>query len=118
MMKFRNLQEFFPLGDPREPNRPGARLHMPGVADFAIAEGATLTQLGGALTNLGTGVLALDAMLIAFQASPGTLSAADQASLNNILAKSNALALQAGAISTTPPGVTVPVVPIPVTAVP
>jgi hypothetical protein len=112
-MKFRNLQEFFPLGDPHQMNQPGKRLYMPGVADFAIAEGQVLTALKASLTNLGNGVLALDAMIVAFQASPGTLSPADQAALDDIVAQSQALATQATAISTTPPGAVVPVVPLP-----
>jgi hypothetical protein len=103
----------FPIGNPREPNMPGRRLHMPGVAEFAIAEGQTLTALDAALTNLGTGVIALLAMIVAFQNSPGTLSAADQASLDALEAHATALVAQAGAISTTPPGAIAPVTPLP-----
>lgn len=88
------------------------------IQAWAAAEGAVLTSASAAVTNVNTGVLALDAMLIAFNNSPGTLSPADQAALDGIMAQSKALASQATAINTTPPGTPVPIVPLPVTPTP
>jgi hypothetical protein len=81
------------------------------IQTFAAAETATLNSLVTALNNLTTGVAALDAMIVAFQNSPETLSPADQASLDAITALSASVAAQAAAINTTPPGQPVPVVP-------
>ena len=83
------------------------------IQAFAAAETATLNSLSSALTALATGIAALDALITQFQNSPGTLSAADQASLDAIQAQSKALVTQANAISTTPPGTPVPVTPQP-----
>jgi len=85
------------------------------IQQFATAIAASQTATAAAVTNLGAGVLVLDQMIIAFQNTPGQLSAADQASLNAILAQSAALATQVGAISVTPPGATAPVTPLPTT---
>jgi hypothetical protein len=52
----------------------------------------------------------LDALIAGFQNSPGTLSAADQAALDQIQAASKALVAKSAAISVAPP---VPVAPIP-----
>lgn len=81
---------------------------MATVQDFVNAEGPVLASLGTALTSLSTGVTALDALITQLQNSPGTLSPADQALLDQIQATSQALVAQANAISTTPPGTPVP----------
>ena len=53
---------------------------------------------------LKTAIAALDAQIVAFQNSPGTLSATDQAALDQIVADSAALVTQAGTVTTpTPP---------------
>jgi hypothetical protein len=78
---------------------------------FAAAEQATLTSLSTALTALATGVAALDALITQLQNSPGTISPADQALLDQIQAQSQANLAQANAISTTPPGQPVPITP-------
>jgi hypothetical protein len=83
------------------------------IQAWAAGEATILAAAASAVTNLGTGVIALDAAITAFQNSPGTLSTADQAALNAIQAASQALVSQATAISTTAPGTPVPVVPIP-----
>ncbi len=81
---------------------------MATVQDFINAEAPVLASLGTALTALGAGVKALDDLITQFQNSPGNLSAADQAALDQIQATSQALVAQANAISTTPPGQPVP----------
>ncbi len=73
------------------------------ITDWAAKEQVSLTSIGGTLTAISTGVAALDAMIIAFQNSPGTLSAADQAALDSIVAASAALNTQAQAINVTAP---------------
>jgi hypothetical protein len=115
------LREHYAYGDPGEPNEPGRRLHAAtpdAIQAFAAAEAAILNSLSAALTNLANGILALDAMIVAFQNSPGTLSSADQTALNAISAQSTALVTQANAITTAAPTAPVPVTPIPVTATP
>ncbi len=83
------------------------------IQAFATAEGALLTSIAAALTNIATGVLALDALITTLQNSTGTISAADQATLDAMQKQSQALVTQVNAISTTPPGGTVPVTPTP-----
>lgn len=83
------------------------------IATFAAAEAPILASLATAITGLGTGVIALDALITQLQASPGTISAADQALLDQIQAQSQALVTQVNAISTTPPGTPVPITPAP-----
>ncbi len=83
------------------------------IATFAAAEEATLASLATAITALGTGITALDALITTLQNSGGTISAADQATLDQIQAQSKALVAQAAAISTTPPGTPVPITPAP-----
>lgn len=88
------------------------------IQAWAAGEAAILASAAQAVTNLGTGVVALDAAITALQNSPGTLSASDQAALNAIQVTSQALAAQASAISTAVPGAAVPVVPVPSPAAP
>ncbi len=83
------------------------------IQAFAAAETATLASLSTALTALDTGIKALDALITTLQNSPGTISPADQATLDQIQAASKALVAQANAISTTPPGTVVPITPVP-----
>lgn len=83
------------------------------IQAFAAAEQATLASLATAITALGTGITALDALITTLQNSGGTISAADQATLDQIQAQSKALVAQAAAISTTPPGTPVPITPAP-----
>lgn len=83
------------------------------IATFAAAEQDKLASLATAITNIGNGVIALDALIAQLQNSPGTITPADQALLDQIQATSQALVTQAQAISTTPPGTVVPVTPIP-----
>ena len=83
------------------------------IQNFATAVQANIAATATALTNLAAGIANLDALIVQFQNSPGTLSAADQASLDSIQAASAALLSQAQAISTAAPGQTPPVVPVP-----
>jgi hypothetical protein len=73
------------------------------IGDELSSTSGNLTATSAALTSIATGVLALDALIVGFQNSPGTLSAADQAALDAIVAQSAALASQASAINTNPP---------------
>jgi hypothetical protein len=81
------------------------------IQTLANAETAVLKSVSDALTTLASGVLALDVIIQNFQNSPGTLSPADQAALDSISSASSALAAQATAINTTPPGTAIPPVP-------
>lgn len=83
------------------------------IATFAAAEQTTLASLATAISTVGAGVIALDALITQLQASPGTISAADQTLLDQIQAQSQALVTQVNAISTTPPGTPVPITPAP-----
>lgn len=83
------------------------------IQTFAAAEEAKLTSLASAITNLGTGITALDALITQLQNSAGTITPEDQALLDQIQAHSQALVDQATAISTTAPGGTVPITPLP-----
>lgn len=74
------------------------------ISDQLAQEDANLTAIGTKLDSIATGIAALDALIQAFQNSPGTLSPADQAALDAIVNKSTALKAQADAISTAAPG--------------
>jgi hypothetical protein len=84
---------------PRSANRPATKadllemeiLLMSAVTDFAAAVQANFAQIQ-------TGITALDAQIQAFNNSPGTLSASDQAALNAILASSATLATAANSV--------------------
>lgn len=78
------------------------------IQAFAAAEGAVLDSLVAALNSITTGVKALDDLITQLQNSAGQISPADQALLDQIQAKSNALVAQANAINTTPPGTVIP----------
>lgn len=82
---------------------------MSQITDWAAKEQADLTDISSTLDGIASGVLALDALIVNFQNSPGTLSAEDQAALDGIVAASAALKTKAAAISVTPPGTTPPV---------
>jgi len=71
------------------------RIIMSAISDFAAKVNANFAQIQAGITSL-------DSQIQAFQNSPGTLSAADQASLDAIVASSSALATAANA-SITPP---------------
>ena len=79
------------------------------VSTFAAQESANLTAIQNALTNtIAPGISALDALIQQLEASaagPGgtTLSAADQALLDNIVTQSSALVVSFNAISVAPP---------------
>jgi hypothetical protein len=64
---------------------------------------ANLNAVQGSLTTIASGVLALDTLIQTFQNSPGSLSPADQASLDAISTASAALATQAAAVNTAAP---------------
>jgi hypothetical protein len=81
------------------------------IQAWAASEQAVLASVATALSNLSTGIAALDALITNLQNSPGPLGPGDQPALDAIVAASNALLAQAQAISTTPPGTAVPVVP-------
>lgn len=78
------------------------------ISAFAASEGAVLNSLATAITAVGVGVIALDALITQLQNSPGNISPADQALLDQIQAQSNALVTQVNAISTTAPGTVIP----------
>src|ERR1017187_10576277 len=63
---------------------------MSAISDFADKVNANFTQIQA-------GIAALDAQIQAFQNSPGTLSATDQAALDAIVASSTQLATNAQA---------------------
>jgi len=75
------------------------------IQQFATAEGTLLSTLGADLTVLAAGVLQL---LTQINNSPGTISAADQASLDSAITQTQALVTQAAAISTASPAAAPP----------
>ena len=85
------------------------RLHEQGhklmskVTDFAAAVQAAFDKVNADLDTITAGITNLDNLITAFQNSPGTLSAADQAALDGIQAASQALVTKADAVSVVPP---------------
>ena len=80
---------------------------MSPVQTFAAQEAANLAATATALTGITTGIAALDADIQQLQAqiaaSSSTLTPADQAALDTIVASSGALVTQAQGISTSIP---------------
>jgi len=76
---------------------------MSQITDFAAAEGVKLDAIEASLKKIVDGVKALHDLIVQFQNSPGTLSAADQAALDAIQAKSALVVADAAAIDTTVP---------------
>lgn len=76
---------------------------MSAITDWAAKEQADLTAISSTLDSITAGIQALDAKIVALQSSPGTLSASDQAALDDIEASSSALVAKAAAISTAEP---------------
>lgn len=76
---------------------------MSAITDWVTSEQASLTAIQNELSTIATGVATLDAMIIALQNSPGTLSASDQAALDSIQTVSATLLQQAQAINIVPP---------------
>ena len=76
---------------------------MSAITDWAAKEQADLTAISGKLQTIADGIAKLDAMIAALQNSPGTLSASDQAALDQIEQQSAALVTAASAIDLTPP---------------
>jgi len=76
---------------------------MSQITDWAAQQETDLSTISNALDGVVTGIAELDAEIVAFQNSPGTMSPEDQARLDSITAKSKALVAKAAAISTTPP---------------
>jgi hypothetical protein len=74
---------------------------MSQITDWAAQQEADLSTVSTTLDGIVTGIAALDAKITAFNNSPGTLSADDQAALDAISAASKALVTKAAAISTT-----------------
>lgn len=72
-----------------------------------------LAAITANLTSIATGVTSLDAQIQALQNSPGTLSSADQAALDSIVAQSSALATAANAVVSAPTTPVPPVTPTP-----
>ena len=76
---------------------------MSQITDWAAQEEADLSAISTTLDNVVSGIAALDALITAFQNSPGTLTPQDQAALDAIQASAHALVTKASAISTAPP---------------
>ena len=76
---------------------------MSQVSDFAAKVQTAFDKVNADLDVITAGIAALDAAIVAFQNSPGTLSAADQAALDDIQAKSAALVAKADAVNVVPP---------------
>lgn len=75
---------------------------------FAAAEKTVLDSLVTALNGIATGVKALDDLITTLQNSTGTISPADQATLDAMQTQSKAILAQVAAINTAPPGTVIP----------
>ena len=73
------------------------------VTDFAAKVQASFDKVSADLDSITAGIANLDALITAFQNSPGTLTPADQTALDGIQAASQALVAKADAVSVVPP---------------
>ena len=76
---------------------------MSAITDWAAQEQADLSAISATLDTIVAGIANLDTLITNFQNSPGTLSATDQAAVDEITAASKALRQKASAIVVTPP---------------
>lgn len=80
---------------------------MTAISDFAAKQAAFNTEIATDLTNITASIATLNATIATLQNSQGTLSAADQATLDDLQAQGTALAAQAdttaGKTPPTPP---------------
>jgi hypothetical protein len=81
---------------------------MSQLTDWAATEDADLTAINANLDAIVTTVANLNAQIAAFNNSPGTLSASDQAALDAIKATSDTLVTESAAI--VPAGTPVPAI--------
>jgi pectin methylesterase-like acyl-CoA thioesterase len=81
---------------------------MSQLTDWAATENADLTAINANLNAIVTTVANLSAHIAAFNNSPGTLSASDQAAIDAIKATSDTLVTQSAAI--VPAGTPVPAI--------
>ena len=79
---------------------------MSQVTDFAAVVNTAFVKVNTDMDSIKTSIADLNAQIVAFQNSPGTLSAADQAALDGIQAASQLLVAKADAmvvVSPVPP---------------
>ena len=76
---------------------------MSKISDQMAAEQADIDAVNTRLDEISKGIADLDALIVAFQASPGTLSTADQAEVDKIQSAVTALRAKAAGVDTTPP---------------
>lgn len=80
---------------------------MSQITDFATATNNVLAKISSDVDSIGVDIAALNAQIAAFNNSPGTLSATDQAALDSISAAATALQNKADALvvpaTVTPP---------------
>ncbi len=76
---------------------------MSKITDFATAVQAAFDHVSTDLDTIKAGIANLDAMIVAFQNSPGTLTPEDQGALDKIEAASAALVAKVDTIDVTPP---------------
>jgi len=76
---------------------------MSAITDWAAKEQVSLDAISSTLDGILVGIAALDALIIAFQNSPGTLNAVDQAALDAIQTSSASLLTKSQGIVLTPP---------------
>lgn len=77
---------------------------MSSISDFAAAQTAFNTDISNDLDAIQTQIADLNTLITTLQNSPGTISAADQATLDQLQSSGTALAAKADALSNkTPP---------------
>lgn len=104
-----------PAGDQNQTTKQKEKVMAQPQDDFAALE-ANFTVIQEGITSANTGVQALDAQILAFQNSPGTLSPEDQARLDAIVATSNSVATAMQALATAANAPVGPTPPAPVPA--
>ena len=77
--------------------------HFMSITDQLTQENADLTALGAELDAIAKGITELDALIASLKTSGSTLSASDQALLDQASALTSSLKAKAAAISTAPP---------------
>jgi peptidoglycan hydrolase CwlO-like protein len=81
---------------------------MTAISDFAVAQAAHNARLEASLTGIGDDIAALNAKIAELQATPGAITPEDQALLDDLQAKGEALATRfEEADALTPPAVPV-----------
>lgn len=76
---------------------------MSAISDFAVKQTAFNADISTQLDNISTGITALNALITTLQNSSGTVTPADQATIDSLVTAGTALQAKADAVAAMDP---------------